>query len=68
MNANQTKHTSRHDAEVADKAYLFWVRIEALSDWIMEHYWYEISDRIEARLCMDQWPEEIGSQTKSTVP
>jgi hypothetical protein len=66
MIENQTQHP--HQAITADKAYLLWVQTEALSSWLMEHYWHEIIDRIEARQCIDEWPPELDSKSTSTVP
>ena len=68
MTADQTQRQPPRESEVADKAYHLWVRIEALSSWLMEHYWYVICDRLEAGQCMDEWPPELGSEPPSSAP
>jgi hypothetical protein len=67
MTDEQTQRKHLREAAAADKAYQLWIRIEVLSTWLMEHYWHEIADRLEARQCMDEWPPEICSQTPTTA-
>lgn len=67
MIENQTQHPLPHQDDTADKVYQLWERTEALSSWLMEHYWHEIIDRIEARQCIDEWPPELSSKSTSAV-
>jgi len=68
MTADHTQLQPLRQSAAADKAYQLWLRIDTLSSWLMEHYWYEICDRIEAGQCMHEWPPEIASKPPSTVP
>ena len=68
MIESQNQHPHQHQAVTVDKVYQLWVQTEALSSWLMEHYWHEIIDRIEAHQCMDEWPPELGSGSISPAP